>query len=95
MHTELALSKEYLISRIRANPDGNEQNRQLEILWSETPHKKQVVINCDSITRVTFCDDYSVALKGSESYFDNFNVVHAEISPEAMPTECGESRLIQ
>jgi hypothetical protein len=40
-----------------------------------------------------FATIYSVLLKNPGSYFDNFNVVHAEDSLEEMPTEGGESRL--
>lgn len=71
----------------------DEQKQKLQILWFETSHKRQVIINCDSIARVTFCYDYSEQLKNPESYFDNFNVVQAEDSLEEMPTEQGESRL--
>jgi hypothetical protein len=86
-------SKNYLIARLRANSDGDEQKPKVQILWFETSHNRQVIINCDSIARVTFCYDYSVLLKNPESYFDNFDVVHTEDSLEEMPTQDGESRL--
>jgi hypothetical protein len=38
-------SKNYLISRLRANSDGDEQKQKLQILWFETSHNRQVIIN--------------------------------------------------
>lgn len=86
-------SKNYLMARLRANSDGDEQKQKLQTLWFETSHRRQVIINCDSIARVTLCYDYSVLLKNPGSYFDNFNVIDTEDSLEEMPTESGESRL--
>ena len=86
-------SKEYLIARLKASSDGDEQTQKLQLLWFETTHKRQVIINCDSITRVTFCYDPSILVKNPQGYFVNFNVVRAETSLEEMLTESGESRL--
>jgi hypothetical protein len=48
---------------------GDEQKQKLKTLWFETSHRRQVIINCDSIARVTFCYDLLSAAEKSWKLF--------------------------
>lgn len=68
--------------------------RPLKFLLFETYSERQVVINVDSIARVTFCyDPINAVVTPREKYHDNFDIVHKETSLEKMPIEGGEERM--
>jgi hypothetical protein len=73
---------------------GSDEKRPLKFLLFETYPERQVVINVDSIARVTFCYDpvHGLATPG-DKYHDNFDAVHKETSLENMPVEGDEERM--
>jgi hypothetical protein len=69
--------KQYLINKLRANADGNEDNIPLKFLWFETSLNRSVIINSDSLASITFCFDAGV-VNSNSNYVDNFEVVYSE-----------------
>ncbi|NJK96466.1 MAG: hypothetical protein HC905_17525, partial [Bacteroidales bacterium] len=70
-------AKQYLINKLRANTDGNEENIPLKFLWFETSLNRSVIINSDSLASITFCFDTGV-VNSNGNYVDNFEVSYTE-----------------
>lgn len=87
-------NKQYLIKKLRAKSDGiDDETEPLHFLWFETSLNRTVVINVNSIARITFCFDFAFQLEDPHSYFDNFNILQKETALEEVATKDGEVRL--
>ncbi|MEO9004760.1 MAG: hypothetical protein ABI288_08480 [Ginsengibacter sp.] len=86
-------NKQYLIKKLRAKSDGIEETEPLHFVWFETSLSRMVIINIDSIARVTFCFDFALQPEDPHSYFDNFNIVQKETALAEKETKDGEVRL--
>ena len=78
-------NKQYLLNRLRINSDGAYEGEGLSLLWFETTHSRQVVINAGSITRIVFGVEAVEVTPGQERYRDNFNVLDNESYQEYLP----------
>ncbi len=86
-------NKQYLIKKLRTCAEGDEENEPLRFLWFETSLNRIVIINTDSIARVTFCFDYADQLEEPNAYYDNFAVLHTDTLLEEREIKEGEVRL--
>ena len=86
-------NKQYLINKLRAKSDGIDETEPLHFLWFETSLNRTVVININSIARITFCFDFAFQLENPHSYFDNFNILYKETALEEIKTKDGDARL--
>lgn len=86
-------NKNHLINRLRENSDADYDRKNLDFLWFETSANRMVLINIDSVVRVTFCFDYTVGLINPNAYYDNFDQLEEETLLEEQETKEGEVQL--
>jgi hypothetical protein len=83
-------NKKYLIEKLRANSDGIGEKEPIVFLWFETSPNRMVIIDINSISRITFCFDLAFQVKNTNSYFDNFKMLETETSLVEKETEEGK-----
>lgn len=87
------VNKQYLLNKLRANAEGDEDNEGIKFLWFETFFNRHVIINVKEVGRITFCFDYLAHIEDTNAYYDNFEVVEKDTSLISKETEEGESRM--
>lgn len=65
----------------------------VQFLWFNIDLERMVIINVESIARVTFCFDYIQQIEQGSAYYDNFNILHKDTFLEERKTKEGEVRL--
>ena len=86
-------SKQYLMRRLRENSDGDDDKQLLRFIWFHTSLKRTVIINADSIVRITFCFDRKDIVQNPDAYYDNFKLIEKETTLQDRETSEGEVRL--
>lgn len=86
-------NKQYLMGKLMDKSDGMDETEPLQFLWFETSLNRMVIININSIARITFCFDFAFQFENPQSYFDNFNILLKETALEEVKTKDEEVRL--
>jgi hypothetical protein len=86
-------SKQYLMRHLRENSDGDEDTKPLHFIWFQTSQERTVIINTDSILRLTFCFDPKDSVQNPDAYYDNFKLIEKETTLKDRETPDGEVRL--
>jgi hypothetical protein len=68
-------SKQELIETLRDHAGHEENENPLAFILFETSDKRQVLVNIESVVRITFCFDYAETVKNPRKYYDNFGIL--------------------